>query len=420
MNSSASAVLPNVVQSHADDASALWTSRAVLVRAPHVKLADLGRTDERIVAHLDGLSVAGQHGWSACEVLLEDPSAGELFVVTARLLDGSQANRLEQLLVAVQNPQLRRGLLAGFGWTARDRLRGTVADLLRSQDGLQRLVAVAACSMHRVDPGVDARAADRDPDPSVRARVLRAAGELGKQELVSLCGRAIHDEDAGCQFWAAWSAVVLGDRENGLAWLSAAAFGAGCFHARAFQLAMQASKVDAGHALLQTRAPDSANLRLVIKGAGYVGDPKYIPWLIGHMASAELARVAGESFSMITGLDLAQPPFELARPENFESGPTDDPEDESVAMDEDDGLPWPDQPSVQAWWNDRGARFTTGVRHFMGRPPSRDHCIDVLKTGYQRQRIAAAYHLCLLSPGTPLFEWRAPAWRQRRELAQMA
>jgi hypothetical protein len=52
-------------------------------------------------------------------------------------------------------------------------------------------------------------------------------------------------------------------------------------------------------------------------------------------------------------------------------------------------------------------------------PPSRAHCIGILKNGFQRQRIAAAYHVCLLNPGTPLFEWRAPAWRQQRELAGM-
>ena len=63
--------------------------------------------------------------------------------------------------------------------------------------------------------------------------------------------------------------------------------------------------------------------------------------------------------------------------------------------------------------------FRRMCRYFLGKPLSRAHCIEVLKNGYQRQRIAAAYHLCLLNPSTPLFEWRAPAWRQQRELAQM-
>jgi len=43
----------------------------------------------------------------------------------------------------------------------------------------------------------------------------------------------------------------------------------------------------------------------------------------------------------------------------------------------------------------------------------------VLRTGFQRQRTAAAEWLCLLQPGTPLFNTAAPAWRQQRGLTQM-
>ena len=160
-------------------------------------------------------------------------------------------------------------------------------------------------------------------------------------------------------------------------------------------------------------------VRKVIQGAGLIGDPSYIPWLIGHMADDKWARLAGESFSMITGADLALLDLERKPPENIDSGSNDDPEDENVDMDADEDLPWPDQVRVQAWWTQHGTRFAQGTRHFVGAPVSRNHCLDVLKNGYQRQRIAAAYHLCLLAPGTPLFEWRAPAWRQQRELEQI-
>ena len=40
--------------------------------------------------------------------------------------------------------------------------------------------------------------------------------------------------------------------------------------------------------------------------------------------------------------------------------------------------------------------------------------------GARRGAIAAALYLSLLNPGTPLFEWRAPARRQQRLLAEMA
>jgi len=56
---------------------------------------------------------------------------------------------------------------------------------------------------------------------------------------------------------------------------------------------------------------------------------------------------------------------------------------------------------------------------FHGRPVTVSYCINVLRNGHQRQRILAAHDLCLLEPGTPLFDTSAPAWRQQRWLAKM-
>jgi hypothetical protein len=55
----------------------------------------------------------------------------------------------------------------------------------------------------------------------------------------------------------------------------------------------------------------------------------------------------------------------------------------------------------------------------MGEPASRAYCVKVLKEGFQRQRMAAAEYLCLLNLGTPLFNTSAPAWRQKRLLANL-
>jgi uncharacterized protein (TIGR02270 family) len=88
-------------------------------------------------------------------------------------------------------------------------------------------------------------------------------------------------------------------------------------------------------------------------------------------------------------------------------------------MNPDDGLPWPDPERIGCWWDANQARFQPGRRYFMGVPVTREHCIDVLRNGYQRQRILAAHYLCLLNPGTPLFNTSAPAWRQLRLLAEL-
>ena len=71
---------------------------------------------------------------------------------------------------------------------------------------------------------------------------------------------------------------------------------------------------------------------------------------------------------------------------------------------------------IAAWWQTNAGAYPAGRRTFMGAPVTTDSCVGVLRTGYQRQRRVAALHVALHSARTPLFEWRAPAWRQRRKL----
>ena len=161
---------------------------------------------------------------------------------------------------------------------------------------------------------------------------------------------------------------------------------------------------------------DPAQQRYVLMGCGITGDPLYITTLIKQMAVPELARVAGEAFSLITGVDLAYQDLEGEWPEGFEAGPTENPEDEDVALDPDEDLPWPDPALVQQWWNGNKGRFRSGQRYLLGEPVSVAQCNTVLRTGFQRQRIAAALELALLQPQQPLFETRAPGFRQQRQL----
>jgi len=141
-----------------------------------------------------------------------------------------------------------------------------------------------------------------------------------------------------------------------------------------------------------------------------------IPWLIEKMQEPELARVAGEALSMITGVDLAYDDLETDWPEGFEAGPTENPEDEDVAMDADEDLPWPAHDLLTGWWAEHQHEYAVGTRYLCGRPISRETCLDILKTGTQRQRRGAALELALLSPNEPVFNTSAPAKRQMRLL----
>ena len=183
---------------------------------------------------------------------------------------------------------------------------------------------------------------------------------------------------------------------------------------------MQLLNREAIREVLLPLARDGTSTRWAIIGAGISGDPTYVTWLIGLMGDEKLSRAAGEAFSLITGADLVLLNLERRAPEGVESGPNDDPSNPDVELDPDDGLPWPDPARVQAWWGGNGARFAAGNRYFVGEPLGREHCIEVLKSGYQRQRVLAAHYLCLLEPGTVLFNTSAPAWRQQQQLAAMS
>jgi uncharacterized protein (TIGR02270 family) len=125
-----------------------------------------------------------------------------------------------------------------------------------------------------------------------------------------------------------------------------------------------------------------------------------------------LARVAGDAFTMITGIDLSREHLDGKQPESFEAGPNDNPEDDNVAIDEDENFPWPESGLVQKWWDKNRGQFQSGTRYLLGKPMTPDWLKTVLRNGRQRQRAAAALELAIRNPGQPLFNVKAPGFRQ--------
>lgn len=115
----------------------------------------------------------------------------------------------------------------------------------------------------------------------------------------------------------------------------------------------------------------------------------------------DLARIAGAALSLITGVDIADADLERDAPDDFTAGPSERLEDEEVAMDPDEDLPWPNPEPIRAWWDANSERFRAGTRYLSGEPVREAHCHRVLATGKQRQRNAAVLELALLRPDAP-------------------
>jgi uncharacterized protein (TIGR02270 family) len=432
-------VVSAVLTQHIDEAVMLRHVRACLLAAPHVELHRLCRLDERAEAHLDGVAVGGAQGLSVLDAILETPSVGTMFVVTVVALRSRHERMLTRLVaIATALPEVQRGFTSALGWVSAEDLQGTVRALLGSNTPSHRAWGLAACSMHRFDPGPLLAQATRDANPVLRMRAWRVVGQSGRRDLADAARQAVAQPELAPtptlaladpqaeRRAAAWALSLLGEgqEERVREALLAPEPGKALPCLDAHRLATIAAPLGWGRdqvrALALQAESSPPHKRRMMRLAGWVGDVQVIPWLIHHMADDIWARLAGEAFSLITGADLALLDIERKPPEGVDFGPNADPEDEDVAMDEDDSLPWPDQAKVQTWWQTNARRFTPDQRYFAGELPSPTHCIHVLQTKGQRQRIQAAEYLCLLRPGSKLFPVAAPAWRQQRWLVEEA
>ena len=329
-------VIGAIVARHFEEAATLWPLRDADVHGTQRTLADLVELDERVSAHLDGLGIAQDYGWdeAGIEPDLSDP--GEAFVRVLLALGAKKSATLEQVLRAAEGDEAAaRGVVSAFGWASPNVLRGTVKDLLASSDPFKRLIGIAACAVHRVDPGSALAQAIADSDGRLKRRGLRAVGELGRSDLAPLLEAECESEDVACRFWAAWSSVLTGDRGKGLKVLTSME---SPHRSRAMQVVLRALSPDGAREWLRYLRGNNDPERDLLMGVGIAGDPSYVPWLIAQMEVPEQARLAGEAFSMITGVDLDDAQLKRERPEGFASGPTDDAEDEVVAMDPDQDL----------------------------------------------------------------------------------
>ncbi len=408
--------ISEILAEHVDEASFLWLQRGHAVRAPNFDPQQFADLDERLAAHVDGLRVAGEDGWKLIEEEL-DNEGPEVFFVAAVLALEAGDGRFDALVERAKTaPDAVPGIISALGWVSAQFLAGRVKALLEAADPLRQMLGIAACALHRKDPGAALAQLLQAPVDSVRIRAMRAAGELGRADLAPEIKLALGADKPELRYRAARSLVLLGDRALALDLLAAIALAPGPRQQPALELALRAMDATRGHDLLRQLEPVPGSARLRIIGAGHVGDPRYASWLIEKMREPALARIAAEAFVNITGIDFNAEALEVPPPEDFEDGPTEDPDDENVELPEDIALAWPDRTRVARWWEANHTRFPTGQRHFLGQPLTHDHCVRVLKQGFQRQRIAAAEHLCLIEPGTPLFDTSAPAWRQRRLL----
>jgi uncharacterized protein (TIGR02270 family) len=402
--------LPEVVEQHAAEAAFCWSFRDAAARSPAYDLLELCELDHRLECHLDGLRAAGDVGWELCLAALEDEEPGVLFPAAVLAVEREDWPGFARVLDAgAEEPARARAFASALGFLPFDRLDVVWRGMLAEGSPVPLLfLGVTGHAIHRRDVGARLEHIAVSRDARLRARAYRAISELGREDLRRVLREGLSDADEACRFWAAWSAALLGD-DRAPAVLAELAAEGGRYAARASDMAVRVlSPLDARRFVESLVARGGAE-RAAIVGAGALGDPGLAPWLLAQAANEATARLAAWSLTLITNANVTD---ELGGkpPPDFVGGPNDDPDDEDVASDPDEDLPWPDVVRLAGWLRERS--FAEGSRHLLGKAMEPGWLRHVLRAGNQAARAAAAIELCLRRRGEPLFEVRAPGYLQ--------
>lgn len=414
MNALNTPVIEIIVDQYFYEAAFLWSQRDAAATAINYFHPDLAFLDERVEADIDGLRVAGDSGWGLCEAGLDPEDPGTLFVAAIIAFESGERDKIDVLVDAsTQSRAAFRAVVSALGWMNNERFKSLITGMVSDKSRPYRRLGIAACGIRRVNPRAYLDQAANSGDIFLKSLAFKAIGELKRSDLLPQLQKHFHDEDHACRFEAARSALLLGDL-SAMDTLNAFVQSQSEYTLPAMQIALRLVDGATARNWLKAMSSDPRQRRKVLIGIGIAGDPVYVPMLIKQMANPEMARAAGDAFSMITGADLVEENLEGEWPEGFEAGPDDDPENEDVDMDQDEDLSWPDAGLVARWWADNKEALPAGNRFLAGSLISTEHCSHVLQYGSQRHRLAAALELALASPEAPFVNTRKPGHRQTK------
>ncbi|MCP4324578.1 MAG: TIGR02270 family protein [Psychromonas sp.] len=399
------------------DASFLWLLRSISVKQPHYNTTDLTDLEKRIDGNLDGLMCNFELAWEICLEELNFEQAGEAFTATIIAFRSRDVNKIKVVIDhAFVNDETFKGVVSAMAWLPKGLINEWLERFLFSKDLNHKLLAIALCSIRRKNPGDILKELLQREDclahTGLLTRVVRLIGELKLYAYGNALLPLVEHEDPDVKFWVNWSIVMLGEHKYA-ANLKDYLISDSPFSGLALQVIFKLLPIDNSRMLISEFASQPEMLRKVIQASGVIGDPHTVPWLIEKMNNFDTAKVAGEAFTLITGIDLDRYELSIEPPAEIDVVPNDDSTDNSVELDDDENLPFPNVSKISHTWLRYRDRYKAGSRYIMGIEVNQNHPATVakltamLKQVGQRQRASIALTLALLDPQSPFINVKA-------------
>jgi uncharacterized protein (TIGR02270 family) len=405
----------DVVEEHLDEAGFLHAQWERALGDPEYHLAEVARgPEERLLAHLDALVVAGRR--AAEKVLVpalgsDDP--GVAFAAAWALLASEEGDFTEAVLDAFARGQPAQvsPLARAFMLAPRQDAFARLAPLLAGGSPAAQAGALHVLAHRRLDPGARLDPLLAAKDAGVRRAALRLARHAPERVGTPALEQALRSGDVEERDLALSAGLVLGVRA---AWTVCEQVVRDGGPGWALPAVVYALSGEPDLAPLLAGLRDDARRGAALVALGYSGRAAAAEALLPWMEESVTARLAGEAFSAITGLALEGD--HAAEPRAWD--PDADEEDEPADGPEAD-LPLPEPGAVVGWWERSRGALDPAARHLAGKPWGADALAMALREGPMRRREALALDLAVRTRGAVQLEARDLARAQQAALAAL-
>jgi len=409
----------DILEEHLDEAAFLWTQWEHALVSPRYTLADVADgPEERLKAHVDGLVVGREPVAERLLIpaLAHDEPEYRFAAASALLASGERAPRAAVLdaLAAAGGPALA-ALARAFALHASSETTQALLERWPALPPPARSVVLEACVRTGADPGARLDAVMREGEAPTLGAGLEATRRRGRltPELVDhfIFGPDIDSAEVALRcglrvgFPRAWSAALESARAPGPS-------------AEALRWLAIAGSPDDQRRLLGL-ATDPETRRESLPAVGVAGRASGAELCLDLMRDEWAARLAGEAFSAITGLEIAGEFADAQATDPYDEIPPDaDPSAEPVPEPWGEGaLACPAREAVARWWMAARNRFAPNGRYLAGVPASAERAVALLGRAPMRRRPALALEICARSAGAVDIDVTDWARAQQRGLA---
>lgn len=414
-------ILWDIMEEHLEEAGYLWSQWEAALDAPDYTLDDVAGIEERLFAHVDGLLVGGAPVAERMLLpALEDDDPERVFAAAYTLLSSGVVELAAAVVDTLSEadddrlPPIRRALELG----PLEGLELPLRDLAAEGRPPIRAAALDVLTFHQLEAGGPLSGFLDSDDPLFLSAGLRASGLPAARTAPEQIVRAMDHVDPGVRDAALDAGLMRGLAEAMNRCRDLAAAGnPGCGHA----LLLLALVGDAGdHRLVEGCLELPALRDEALFALGYTGTHESATRCLDAMDTDDekQARLAGEAFCLITGLDLEAEG--LVVPERRSLTDTDKDEEEDLedlsSLPPESFLPSPDATGVRAWWRKGRQEIEPEVRYLVGKPVDQMWLLEAMRVLPMRQRRPLALEVSLRWQRNTIL--RAGAWTawQRRQL----